>query len=208
MGRTGPWSSLSPVRPPGSLVTGPTLASIAGQVAASAGGQLLATTYLHSRPWWSPLHPHTPEEEIVVSYDTTTVFMVSLAAATALLLLGPLTPFTILADLAQFFQLDLPFPTQPGALPFHYVILAIVIVSTCTYSPPASNMQVNTLANMLVEAVVSSGRWVKTLSHFLTRKKGPRNRYKLVMKELEEEEAREGAAWPRWRPSYYSPGYS
>merc|ERR1719319_1353119 len=66
MGRTGPWSSLSPVRPPGSLVTGPTLASIAGQVAASAGGQLLATTYLHSRPWWSPLHPHTPEEEIVV----------------------------------------------------------------------------------------------------------------------------------------------
>ena len=209
MGRTGPWSSLSPMRPPGSLVTGPTLASIAGQVAASAGGQLLATTYLHSRPWWSPLRPHTPEEEIVVSYDTTTVFMVSayqylslaavfstgrphrsplytnylflaalvtLAAATALLLLGPLAPFTILADLAQFFQLDLPFPTQPGALPFHYVILAIVIVSTCTYSPPASNMQVNTLANMLVEAVVSSGRWVKTLSHFLTRKKGPRYR--------------------------------
>merc|ERR1719319_1846640 len=72
MGRTRPWSSLSPMRPPGSLVTGPTLASIAGQVVASAGGQLLATTYLHSRPWWSPLRPHTPEEEIVVSYATTT----------------------------------------------------------------------------------------------------------------------------------------
>ena len=214
MGRTGPWSSLSPSRPPGSLVTGPTLASIAGQVAASAGGQLLATTYLHSRPWWSPLHPLTPEEEIVVSYDTTTVFMVSayqylslaavfstgrphrspfytnhlflaalvtLAVATALLLLGPLTPSTTLADLAHFFQLDLPFPTQPGALPFHYVILAIVVVSncTCTQIPPkpaptCTNTQVNTLTNMLVEVVVSSGRWVKTLSHFLTRKKGPR----------------------------------
>merc|ERR1719158_863803 len=77
MGRTGPLDKLSSQRPPGSLVTGPTLASILAQVALCFLGQLGSIMYLHLRPWWSPVDPINPEQEITVNYDTTTVFVVS-----------------------------------------------------------------------------------------------------------------------------------
>ena len=58
----------------------------------------------------------------------------------------------------------------------------------------------NICVNFLVELSVSSGRWVKSLSHCLTRKKRPKNKYKLVKKALEEFDH----DWPRNGATYYS----
>merc|ERR1719270_1449435 len=55
MGRTGPWHTLVSKRPPGSLVSGPTLASILAQVVLCFLGQFGSMMYLHLRPWWTPV---------------------------------------------------------------------------------------------------------------------------------------------------------
>ena len=109
--------------------------------------------YLHLRPWWSPVDPANPEQEITVNFDTTTVFVVSafqyISIATvfssgppfraplyknrlyslALLLLSVSTVLLVLNIIpafSNFFALLLPFPGEPGQLPFQWMLLIFI----------------------------------------------------------------------------------
>ena len=62
----------------------------------------------------------------------------------------------------------------------------------------------NTAVNVVVEVLVSSGRWVKRLSHFITRKKRPKNKYKLVKEDLQLYHQ----GWPRDGARYYTEVFS
>ena len=210
MGRTGPWHSLVRARPPGSLVSGATLMSVGLQILASLGGQLTAVEYLQAQPWsnqssWDQnvseiFSEHTEadtgeSEENVVNFLTTVVFTVSsyqylsvaavfsrgppyrkpfytnilfflaitsLGAFTTLLYLN----FEPLHFLTEFFQLSVPDNWR-----FTVVIFGII--------------GVNMLVNCLIEMILHTGTWVKTLSHFLSRKKQPKNKYKIIQRQLD-----------------------
>ena len=112
--------------------------------------------YLHLRPWWTPVDPANPEQEITVNFDTTTVFVVSafqyISIATvfsngppfraplyknrlyslALLLLSSTTVIlllNIIPALSTFFSLLVPFPNEQNILPFKWMLLMFIIVS-------------------------------------------------------------------------------
>lgn len=197
MGRTEAWKVLVKKRPPGSLVAGYTMFSIILQIFASLAGQLGALFYLKSQTWYTPVQPADEEDEIVVDATTTTIFIVSsyqylalatvfssgppyrkpfytnllyfaalvgLCALTAVLLFlsgSSLQPFPWIQD---FFELE--------TLHFDYKLAVMMIVA------------VNVCVNVLLETLISAGTWVKKLSHFLTRKKEPKNKYKLVLREI------------------------
>ena len=131
--------------------------SALSQVALCFLGQLGAVMYLHLRPWWTPVDPANPEQEITVNFDTTTIFVISafqyISIATvfssgppfraplyknqlyslALLLLSATTILLVLNPipvLSNFFSLLLPFPAEPDALPFQWMLLIFIMV-TC-----------------------------------------------------------------------------
>ena len=112
--------------------------------------------YLHLRPWWTPVDPANPEQEITVNFDTTTVFVVSafqyISIATvfsngppfraplyknrlyslALLMLSSTTVIlllNIIPALSTFFSLLVPFPNEQNILPFKWMLLMFIIVS-------------------------------------------------------------------------------
>eukprot|EP00092_Neocalanus_flemingeri_P007619 GFUD01008222.1.p1 GENE.GFUD01008222.1~~GFUD01008222.1.p1 ORF type:complete len:1156 (+),score=221.75 GFUD01008222.1:90-3557(+) len=211
MGRTGPWETLVSQRPPGSLVSGQTLMSVAVQILACLAGQLGAIFFLQSRAWYVPVDPPNPEDEIIVNSATTVIFIVSsyqylslatvfskgapyrkpfytnflyfaalvcLTSFTAILFLNPVPAF------GKFFQLKIP------AWSFRLSILLIVFLNTST--------------NFLLECILSHGTWVKQLSHLISRKKQPKNKYKLVRKEMD----LLSETWPQNEATYLSQGYS
>ena len=77
MGRTAAWDQLVATRPPGSLVSGPTLFSILLQILVSLAGQLAAIFFLQTRSWYNPVEINSPNEEVILCWDTTTIFLVS-----------------------------------------------------------------------------------------------------------------------------------
>ena len=196
MGRTGPWHTLVSKRPPGSLVSGHTLMSVSLQILASLAGQLTAVQYLEMQSWNlgpepDPVQPH---RDNVVTYVTTTVFTVScyqyISVATvfstgppyrkpfytnrlfalAVLSLSTFTAILYLkpvAVLSDFFQLKIH-----QSWKFTFVIFGIICA--------------NTLTNILIEVFLGAGTWVKKLSHFISRKKEPKNRYKIIQKQLDQ----------------------
>jgi len=211
MGRTGPWDILVTQRPPGSLVSGKTLMSVAVQILACIAGQLGASFYLQSRSWYTPVNPPNPQVEIIKNWDTTLIFIVSsyqylslatvfsegapyrkpfytnLLYLTALICLTTFTAVLILDPLpflSKFFQLKIP------SWSFRFTILLIVVLNTST--------------NFLLEFILSSGTWVKSFSHLISRKKQPKNKYKLVRQELD----LVSESWPQNEATYFSQGYS
>ena len=196
MGRTGPWHTLVTQRPPGSLVSGHNLLSVGLQILVSAGAQLAAVAYLEIQPWNKDPQPNG-DDEVVVDYLTSVVFVVScyqylsvatvfskgppyrrpfysnslftisvvsLATFTAILYLNLIPP------MSRFFQLMTP--ELPTYWRFTFVIFGII----------ASN----TLVNIAIELLLVTGTWVKTFSHFVCQKKQPKNRYKIIQRQLDE----------------------
>lgn len=211
MGRTGPWDNLVSQRPAGSLVSGQTLMSVGLQIVACLSGQLGAIFFLQSRSWYVPVDPPSPEAEIIKNWDTTTIFIISsyqyLSLATAfskgapyrkpfytnflyfaaLIILSTFTAILILnpfPPLASFFELKIP------SLSFRISILVIVVI--------------NTSSNFVLELVLSSGSWVKHFSHFVSRKRQPKNKYKHIKQELD----LHGESWPQNEATYFSQAYS
>ena len=76
MGWTKSYEKLVPQRPPGSLMSGPNLVSIFAQILVTLLIQIGAYVYLSHQIWYQPLDPPTPEKEIVLCWETTTVFCV------------------------------------------------------------------------------------------------------------------------------------
>ncbi len=215
MGRTSAAPSLCRKRPPGSLVSGPMLFSIAMQILLVIGVQMAAFFYLSAQPWFIPNRPTDPDIEVVVCWETTTIFSVSsfqyliLAAAfsrglpfrsplytngpflTALVTLVAFT--TVLAlypgsGLAAFFQLK--FDPQMPRLPFHLSLLAFAFI--------------HMVLAFAIEAFVAASTLLKKATHIITNKKEPKNMYKRVEKDIRE------ANWPSSQESLvqFSPGIS
>ena len=128
-----------------------------------------------------------------MDYDTTVIFTVScfqyLSLATvfskgrpyrkpfysnilffiSLLALGSFTVLIYLNPvprLGEFFGLKIPDN-------FNFLLLTLLIVV------------VNTAANVAIEAVLGTGSWVKRFSHYLSQKKRPKNKYKLIQQHLD-----------------------
>ena len=77
MGWTGPHTKLAWKRPPGSLISGPNLFSIFSQILLAMAFQVGSYLYLTTMEWYTAVKPPSPDAEIVVCYETTTVFAIS-----------------------------------------------------------------------------------------------------------------------------------
>ena len=77
MGRTRPYDKLVAQRPSGSLISGPNLISVFTQILLSLFIQVGAYFYLTTRTWYEPVHPKSPSDEIILCWETTTIFCVS-----------------------------------------------------------------------------------------------------------------------------------
>ena len=55
---------------------------------------------------------------------------------------------------------------------FKFVMLTFLIVVA------------NIAVNVVIEMVLGAGTWVKRLSHYLSRKKEPKNKYKVIQQQL------------------------
>ena len=198
MGWTKPYDKLSKVRPPGSLVSGPNLFSIFAQIGLTIVSQVGAYLYLTSMPWYVPVQPSTPEQEITMDADTTTVFITSsfqylvLAAAFSngppyrkafytnvrfALALFILTAFTVLLDiypgpsLSKFLQIDSSLTAN-----FRLCLLGF----SAAY----------TVQCFFIEKVIVPSRWLKIFTQYLMGKKQPKNKFKLIQNDIEMED------WP------------
>ena len=77
MGQTKPYEKLVAKRPSGSLISGPNLVSLFLQILLSLGVQTGVYFYLISMSWYEPLHPKGPTDEIILCWETTSIFCVS-----------------------------------------------------------------------------------------------------------------------------------
>jgi cation-transporting ATPase 13A2 len=149
--------------------------------------------------WYTPINLlSVEEEEVVHCWETTVIFIVSsfqyliLAAVFSkgrpyrkpfytnipfLIALVFLTIFSaVLAlypgyDLANFFQLM--FDDEQLWIYFRLVLLGLALV--------------NLFASYFVEMVIAESRQLKAICHLLSRKKGPKNRYKVIQKDMDNE---------------------
>ena len=60
-----------------SLISGPNLVSLFLQIFLSMGIQSGVIFFLSSKPWYVPLHPSSPKQEIIKCWETTSLFCVS-----------------------------------------------------------------------------------------------------------------------------------
>ena len=91
------------------------------------------------------------------------LFFISLLALGSFTVLIYLNPVPILGE---FFGLKVPDN-------FNFLLLTLLIVV------------VNTAANVAIETVLGTGSWVKRFSHYLSQKKRPKNKYKLIQQHLD-----------------------
>ena len=207
MGWTQSYGKLVPERPPGSLVSGPNLVSIFAQIIVTMIVQVGAYLYLSKQSWYEPLHPPTPETEIVRCWETTTIFCISsfqylfLAAVyskgppyrkpfysnvpflTALIVLVIFTSLLTIfpgPSMADFFQLMYNSHRPFTHLDFRLTLLGFTLV--------------NLLMCVFIEKAIVERRWLKTLLHFITRKTQPKNLFRRIQQEMD----REG--WPNVDP--------
>ncbi|XP_078615049.1 polyamine-transporting ATPase 13A3-like isoform X2 [Branchiostoma floridae x Branchiostoma japonicum] len=197
MGWQEAYPKLVPQRPLGSLMAPVNLFSVVGQVVLMIAVQVGTFVYLKQQPWFVPLKPD-PKSDNILCYETTVVFSVTsylyivLAAAfskgrpyrrplytnyvfmmslmillgfSTLLLLHPFTP------LAKFIELKVD-------MPFHFRLVLLAIVSAYC------------IIVFVIEDFVVTSQVLRKL--FRLRKKLPKNRYKLLEKELAEN--------PDWPP--------
>ena len=203
MGWTSAYEKLSSVRPPGSLVSGPNLFSIFSQIGLTIVSQVGAYLYLTTMPWYKPVKPPTPETEITLCSETTTVFLVSsfqylvLAAAFSkgppyrksfytnipfALSLFVLASFTCLLcvypgpSLANFFQID---QTLSWDFKVDLIIISAGTAFVCFF----------------IEKVIVPAKWLKKLSHFILGKKESKNKFKTIQFQMEQE---------NWPPQNYN----
>ncbi|KAF0294031.1 putative cation-transporting ATPase 13A3 [Amphibalanus amphitrite] len=203
MGYTAPAPRLHRRRPAGSLLGAGTLCSILTQMGLAAGAQLAAMYLLERQPWFQPVPPTGASRDVtVVCWENTVVFFVSsyqyLILATAfskgppfrrpfytnrlflgaLLLLSALQTTLVLwpePHLVSWFGLA---PPRPEDRTLRYSLLAVT-AGHCVLA-------------LSLEKFVFGAEWFKRVTRPCGCKKGPKNRYKLVLREVE--------ADPTWPP--------
>lgn len=207
MGWTSSYPSLLRKRPPGSLMSVTIIFSILAQIATVMVVQVLAYLFLTTKAWYRPVVLPSPDAEIFVCWETTTIFIVSsfqyliLAAAFSK---GPPfrreiytnTPFflslitlTVLTTvlglypgtfLATFFQLE--FDKTNLHMGYRLSILLFPFF--------------NCVISFLIEKVLVESRWLKSVSHKISRKTEPKNKFRKILHSLTQE--------PDWPPIHHS----
>ncbi|KAF2886724.1 hypothetical protein ILUMI_19449, partial [Ignelater luminosus] len=194
MGRQGPRDKLSAKRPMGSLVCVNNLIPLILQIVLCGAIQLGALYYLKLQPWYEPLPPG--KEEVVVCWENTVTFCVSSFQYLILALVfskgrpyreSLICNFWLLVSsltLTCFITWLLVFPSKKVA-DFFEVLYAI----HHTHEQRLFRYQllifpvVHLILAIFVETCVAESRWLKKIAHFVTWKKKPRNKYKLLLKE-------------------------
>ncbi len=202
MGSTKPYPKLVKRRPPGSLVSFSNLFSICVQILAVLALQLGAFFFLQVQPWYVPVHIDSGSEEIVLCWESTTLFIVSSFQYLAVGLAfsrGPpfrqpfytnygfasslivLTAFTAVlgiypgAWLAHFLEI-MP---DTDKLDYRLILMAFPVV--------------HLLLAVAIEYVGTESRWLKAVSRRVTRKKEAKNKYKRILSRLD---SGLGEDWP------------
>lgn len=204
MGQTRPFHKLVAQRPSGSLISGPNLVSLFSQILLSLAIQSGVYLYLrNSVPWFEPVHPADPSDEIVLCWETTSIFCVS---AFQYLILAVV--FSKGKPYRQPFYTNIMFT-------FSVVILTLVTIWMTLY--PGKTMAdilqlmfnplhptqhfkyrlkllawvaINTACCVFIEKAIVERRWLKKVVHFIIRKKTPKNKFRVIQKEMEAE------GWP------------
>ena len=218
MSWTGASERIVAKRPSGSLVSGTNLFSILSQIVVVFAAQIGALLFLRSQPWYVPNDPDDPEAEVIVCWETTTLFYVSafqyliLAAAfskgqpyrkrfitnvpftVALVALSAFTLVLVLgpgATLANFFELVSGGGKggHGGHFRFRLALVGIILMNACL--------------SFAIENWAIDSRWLKRFTHWVAKKKGPKNRFRVLEAEMSREQ------WPPVQSrSRFNPGVS
>ncbi|KAK7028908.1 hypothetical protein SK128_015024 [Halocaridina rubra] len=204
MGYTGATKVLVPEKPLGSLLGAVNLFSVLSQIALVMAAQVLAYLYLLQQPWFVPNQP-TPgeEQDNTKSWETTTIFYassfqyltlavtfspgkpfrrplytnlwltVSIVTLTVTTLLMLFCPWHWLMSIMQL-RVD---PEDPLII---YRVTLILIVAT------------HFVLSLATENFLARSQLLKKFFQFVTCKRHPKNKYKHVMREIDED--------PTWPP--------
>jgi magnesium-transporting ATPase (P-type) len=207
MGQTRPYEKLVAKRPSASLISGPNMVSLFLQIFLSMGIQCGVIFFLSSKPWYVPLHPSNPKQEIIKCWETTSLFCVS--------------SFQYLV-LAVIFSKG-----RPYRQPFYtniFFTLSVIILATVTilvtlypgqglanflqlmFDPlnPTKHLDYrlsllvwvgfNILLCILIEKAIVERRWLKKIVHFFIRKRIPKNKFRVIQMEMDQD------GWPYVSP--------
>ncbi|XP_015834823.1 polyamine-transporting ATPase 13A3 isoform X2 [Tribolium castaneum] len=176
IGRQGPSGKLGVKRPPGSLVAAPILIPILLQVVLCVVVQVGSMLYLFQQEWFKPVPSHTDHEYLILAfvYSKGKPFRQRLIRNFWFLLCAVfLTLFQIwllvspTRKVAEFFEIMfLPHKAKEQII-FRYKLLLI----------PLGHL----LAAVFIEVAIADRTWLKKLLHCVTRKKVPKNKYKLLL---------------------------
>ena len=204
MGRTRPYDKLVAQRPSGSLISGPNLISVFAQILLSLFIQVGAYFYLTTRTWYEPVHPKSPSDEIILCWETTTIFCVSSFQYLILAVIfskGPpyrkpfYTNIYFLSAVIVLAVFTVMITLYPGELLGRYLQLM-----TDQHWEYRWNLlgwgALNLVLCVLIEKTMIERRWLKKVVHFIVRKKTPRNKFRAIQKSMDQE------GWPFVAPMY------
>ena len=204
MGRTRPYDKLVAQRPSGSLISGPNLISVFAQILLSLFIQVGAYFYLTTRTWYEPVHPKSPSDEIILCWETTTIFCVSSFQYLILAVIfskGPpyrkpfYTNIYFLSAVIVLAVFTVMITLYPGELLGRY--LQLMTDQHWEYRWTLLGWgALNLVLCVLIEKTMIERRWLKKVVHFIVRKKTPRNKFRAIQKSMDQE------GWPFVAPMY------
>ncbi|GLV35836.1 anne boleyn [Carabus blaptoides fortunei] len=168
MGYQGPAHILVAKRPMGSLVSLVNLIPLFLQIILCGIIKYGALYYLQLQPWFSPLLKSSYHgEEVIVCWENTIVFSVSLLlfAAVALTIFTTVLLVYPVEPLAAYFEM-IPVSKSRHQLYFRLKILIFPLV--------------HFILAVFIEVCIGQRRFVKHIAHCLTRKTNPKNKYKQI----------------------------
>ncbi|XP_077998029.1 polyamine-transporting ATPase 13A3-like [Glandiceps talaboti] len=193
MGHTQAYPYLVAERPPGSLVSPPILASLLVQIAITIAIQTGAYFCLLAQPWFTPLDQHKNQEENILCYENTVIFLVSsfqyiiLAAA-----FSKGKPFRLSIYTNVLFLLSLLlltgctvwltiYPTDPVAHFMQLKVPDIPMTFRCVILSFAAGMFV---VSFFIEDCVVDSKALKHCLRVLRCKKQPKNKFKRIERDI------------------------
>ncbi|XP_063225948.1 polyamine-transporting ATPase 13A3-like isoform X2 [Bacillus rossius redtenbacheri] len=196
MGRTGPASQLVARRPLGSLVSAVNMVPLLLQVLLTAAVQVSALYLLGSQAWFRPAKFHDDDdgvdETVIKCWENTSLFCVSCYQYLILAVVySKGRPFRkpfytniflllSLLVLTCFNTLLLIYPIAPISNIFELMPASedkpILMFRLWLFGLPVLHLFVATF----IEVFIADTKWLKSVVHFVSRKRMPKNRYKLV----------------------------
>ena len=212
MAWTEPCPKIVEKRPPGSLVSFSNLFCLGLQMALVVLFQTLAIIYLKSQPWYKPNKIDNPDEEKIVCWETTVIFIVSgfqyisvalafsrgkpfrrpwytnFAFTISMVVLTGVTTTMLLLPENPFSHL-IQLMEKEWRLGFRSMLLVLVVG--------------HFVLAFIVEAFVAESKILKVASKMVTGKTEPKNRHKRILLSLKNDEH-----WPPATQTPHERGFS